>query len=131
VNELDDLARQWIDAKTDEAIAVAKRRHLEDRLAELLELDAAKEGTTNASTEQGHAIKIVSRLNRKVDAEKLQDLAIEAGLTEHLPSLFRWSADINAAAWESASPACTSPRLAAIETKPGRPTFTITASKKD
>jgi len=130
VNELDDLARQWIDAKTDEAIAVAKRRHLEDRLAELLELDAAKEGTTNASTEQGHAIKIVSRLNRKVDAEKLQDLAIEAGLTEHLPSLFRWSADINAAAWKAASPAITSPLLGAIETKPGRPTFTITAATK-
>lgn len=129
MNIFDDLARQWIDAKQDEAIAVAKRRHLEDRLVELLDLDAAKEGTTNASTEQGHAIKIVSRLNRKVDAEKLQDLAIEAGLTEHLPSLFRWSADINAAAWKAAASSITTPLLGAIETKPGRPTFTIT--KKD
>ena len=127
--ELDDLAARWVDAKQDEAIAVARRRTIEDRLVELLELDAAKEGTETAKTEGGYTIKTVSRLNRKVDAERLQDLAIEAGLTEHLPSLFRWSADINASAWKAASPAITSPLLGAIETKPGRPTFTIT--KKD
>lgn len=128
-SELDELAAQWLDAKTDEAIAVAKRRTIEDRLAELLALDAAKEGTETAKTEQGFVIKTTSRLNRKVDADRLQELAAEAGLTEHLSSLFRWSADINAAAWKAASQSITAPLLGAIETKPGRPTFQIT--KKD
>ena len=124
--ELDDLARQWSDAKQDEAIAVAKRRTVEDRLVELLAIPEGKEGTTSSTTEQGFAIKVVGRLNRKVDSDKLQELAIAAGLTEHLPSLFRWSADINAAAWKAAAQTITAPLLGAITTTPGRPSFTIT-----
>lgn len=129
MNELDELARQWSDAKTDEAIAVAKRRTIEDRLVELLEIPETKEGTTNASTEQGWAIKVVGRLNRKIDTERLQELAAEHGLSEHLSSLFRWSADINAAAWKAAAQSITAPLTGAITTTPGRPSFTIT--KKD
>lgn len=124
--ELDDLARQWIDAKQDEAIAVARRRTIEDRLVELLAIPEDKEGTTSSTTEQGFAIKVVGRLNRKVDTDRLQELASEAGLSEHLSSLFRWSADINAAAWKAAASTITSPLLGAIETRPGRPSFTIT-----
>jgi hypothetical protein len=126
VNELDELARQWSDAKQDEAIAVAKRRTIEDRLVELLEIPETKEGTTSSTTEQGYAIKVVGRMNRKVDADRLQELAIAAGLTEHLPSLFRWSADVNAAVWKAADQRITSPLLGAITTTPGRPSFTIT-----
>ena len=129
MNELDELARQWSDAKTDEAIAVAKRRTIEDRLVELLEIPESKEGTTSSTTEQGYQIKIVGRMNRKVDTERLQELAAEHGLSEHLSSLFRWSADINAAAWKAAAPTITAPLTGAITTTPGRPSFTIT--KKD
>lgn len=126
MNELDELARQWSDAKQDEAIAVAKRRTIEDRLVELLEIPETKEGTTSSTTEQGYQIKVVGRMNRKVDADRLQELAIAAGLTEHLPSLFRWSADVNAAVWKAADQRITSPLLGAITTTPGRPSFTIT-----
>lgn len=124
--ELDTLAAAWADAKQDEAIAVAKRRTIEDRLVELLAIPEGKEGTTSSTTEQGYAIKVVGRLNRKIDTEELQKLALEAGLYEHLPSLFRWSADINAAAWKAAAPSITAPLLPAITTTPGRPSFTIT-----
>lgn len=127
--ELDDLARQWADAKQDEAIAVARRRTIEDRLVELLAIPETKEGTTSSTTEQGWAIKVVGRMNRKVDTERLQELAAEHGLSEHLSSLFRWSADINAAAWKAAASNITAPLLGAITTTPGRPSFTIT--KKD
>ena len=129
MNELDELARQWADAKQAEAIAVARRRTIEDRLVELLEIPETKEGTTSSTTEQGYQIKVVGRMNRKVDTDKLQELAIAAGLTEHLPSLFRWSADINAAAWKAAAQSITAPLTGAITTTPGRPSFTIT--KKD
>lgn len=126
MNELDELARQWSDAKQDEAIAVARRRTIEDRLVELLAIPEGKEGTTNAATEQGWQLKIVGRLNRKIDTDKLQELAAEHGLSEHLSSLFRWSADINAAAWKAAASTITAPLLGAITTTPGRPSFTIT-----
>ena len=93
------------------------------------EIPETKEGTTSSTTEQGYQIKVVGRMNRKVDTDKLQELAIAAGLTEHLPSLFRWSADINAAAWKAAAQSITAPLTGAITTTPGRPSFTIT--KKD
>lgn len=128
--ELDDLARDWCEAKEAEAQAVSKRRTIEDRISELISLDGNAEGTTNAKTEQGYAIKVVGRLNRKVDTEALQKLALEAGLYEHLSSLFRWSADINAAAWKSAAQSITAPLLGAITTTPGRPSFTIIRKDK-
>lgn len=127
--ELDTLAAQWADAKAAEAEAVARRRSIEDRLVELLEIPETKEGTTSSTTEQGYTIKVVGRMNRKVDTERLQELAAEHGLSEHLSSLFRWSADINAAAWKAAAQSITAPLTGAITTTPGRPSFTIT--KKD
>ena len=130
MNELDELARQWADAKQDEAIAVARRRTIEDRLVELLEIPETKEGTTSSTTEQGYQIKVVGRMNRKVDTERLQELAAEHGLSEHLSSLFRWSADINASAWKAAASSITAPLTRAITTTPGRPSFTITRKDK-
>ena len=129
MNELDILAAEWSAAKLAEGLAVEARRTIEDRLVELLAIPEGKEGTTNAATEQGYAIKVVGRLNRKINAERLQELAAEHGLTEHLTALFRWSADINAAAWKSASAAITAPLLGAITTTAGRPSFSISKDK--
>ena len=130
MNELDTLACQWSAAKTAEGEAVEARRAIEDRLVALLAIPEGKEGTTNASTEQGMVIKIVGRLNRKINTDRLQELATEHGLTEHLTALFRWSADINAAAWKSASAAITAPLLGAITTTAGRPSFSISKDSK-
>jgi hypothetical protein len=130
VNELDTLAAAWSAAKTAEGEAVEARRAIEDRIIVLLAIPEGKEGTTNTSTEQGYAIKVVGRLNRKVNTDRLQELATEHGLTEHLSSLFRWSADINAAAWKSASAAITAPLLRAITTTAGRPSFSISKDSK-
>ena len=60
----------------------------------------------------------------------LSKLAAEHGLTEHLSALFRWSADINAAAWKAASEAITAPLLGAITTTAGRPSFSISTKDK-
>ena len=130
MNELDILAAEWSAAKLAEGLAVEARRTIEDRLVELLAIPEGKEGTTNAATEQGYAIKVVGRLNRKINTDRLQELATEHGLTEHLTALFRWSADINAAAWKSASAAITAPLLGAITTTAGRPSFSISTKDK-
>ena len=130
MNELDTLAAAWSAAKTAEGEAVEARRAIEDRLVSLLAIPEGKEGTTNAATEQGMVIKIVGRLNRKVNTDRLQELATEHGLTEHLTALFRWSADINAAAWKSAADAITAPLRGAITTTAGRPSFSISTKDK-
>ena len=67
-----------------------------------------------------------SVLDRKVNSAKLQDLAAEYGLTDHLSSLFRWTPEVNVSAWDSADPRITAPLLDAITTSNGRPSFTIT-----
>lgn len=130
MNELDTLAKAWVQAKTAEGEAVEARRAIEDRIVALLAIPEGKEGTTNTSTEQGMVIKIVGRLNRKINTDRLQELATEHGLSEHLSALFRWSADIDAAAWKSASATITAPLLGAITTTAGRPSFSISTKDK-
>ena len=102
-----------------------ERRTIEDQLVKALNIPNTLDGTQNVEAD-GFKVKIVGRLDRKVNSDKLQDLAAEYGLTEHLSSLFRWKPEINASAWKSADPRITEPLLDAITSTNGRPSFTIT-----
>ena len=119
------LYQRWLDAKKLEAAVVAERRQLEDQMVELFGVPKDLDGTIKREAD-GFQIKMEGRINKKIDSDKLQMLAAEAGLTEHLSSLFRWKPEINAKAWNSASDAVTKPLLDAITSTSGRPTFTIT-----
>jgi len=119
------LYQQWLDAKAAEKKAMDDRRTIEDQLVKALSISKNLDGTQNVQ-DDGYKIKIVGRLDRKVNSDKLQDLAAEHGLTDHLSSLFRWKPEINASAWKSADPRITEPLLEAITTSNGRPSFTIT-----
>jgi hypothetical protein len=122
----EELCRNWLLAKEEERVAIEKRRAIEDALIERLRVPSDLDGTLSTSVESEYQVKIVGRLNRKIDADKLQELAVENGLFEHLQNLFRWKPEINAKAWGAADPSITKPLLGAITTTPGRPSFTIT-----
>jgi hypothetical protein len=122
---MNTLYQRWLDAKKAEGIAVAERRELEDLMVETFAIPKDLDGTIKHAID-GHVIKTEGRINKKIDADKLQMLAAEAGLSEHLSSLFRWKPEINAKAWSAAADAVTGPLLGAITSTPGRPTFTIT-----
>jgi hypothetical protein len=119
------LYQRWLDAKKMETLAIAERRDLEDQMAIHFGIPKDLDGTIKAE-ENGYVIRMEGRINKKIDADKLQVLAAEAGISEHLSSLFRWKPEINAKAWNSAADAVTQPLLGAITSTPGRPTFTIT-----
>jgi hypothetical protein len=119
------LYEEWLVAKAEEKKAMDERRSIEDKLVLSLGIPKTLDGTQNVEVE-GYKVKIVGRLDRKVNSDKLQDLAAEYGLTEHLSSLFRWKPEINASAWKSADPRITEPLLDAITSTNGRPSFTIT-----
>jgi hypothetical protein len=119
------LYQRWLDAKKVETKAVADRRELEDQMALQFALPKNLDGTVKKELE-GFTVKIEGRINQKIDADKLQMLAAESGISEHLSSLFRWKPEINAKAWGAASSVVTGPLLGAITSTPGRPTFTIT-----
>ena len=122
---MNTLYQRWLDAKKLEAAAVTERRQLEDQMAAEFALPKDLDGTVNHQVD-GYKIKMEGRINKKIDADKLQMLAAEAGLSEHLSSLFRWKPEINSKAWNAAAEAVTKPLLDAITSTPGRPTFTIT-----
>ena len=118
------LCLDWIAAKQAEAQAIDRRREIEDELVEMLAIDTHSDGTSNILLDN-FKIKVVSRLNRKVDAEKVQEIAAECGLTEHLSSLFRWKPEINLTAWKAADVGITTPLLDAVTTTASRPSFSI------
>ena len=120
-----NLYQRWIDAQELEKSAMDLRRALEDELVAELGIPKTLDGTQNIEAD-GYKIKVVGRLDRKVNSDKLQDLAAEHGLTQHLSSLFRWKPEVNATAWKSADPLITAPLQDAITTTNGRPSFTIT-----
>lgn len=119
-----ELIQEWIDAKRDEAEAIERRRWAEDTLIKSLGLSSDFEGTENYLIGD-YKVKVVGRMNRKVDSERLQAIAAEHGLSQHLGALFRWKPEIVATAWKSADPSITNPLLGAVTTTPGRPSFSI------
>ena len=128
-DDLNELAAMWLAAKEAEKEATEDRRRIEDRIKSLVGVAENLEGTETVDPDR-YTIKIVGRIDRKVDSDKLQELAAEYGLTDHLSSLFRWKPEINMAVWKATDEAITKPLSAAITAKPGRPSFTITRKEK-
>ena len=124
--DLDTASAEWLTAKEDEKAAAERRRELENHLLSLIGVAENMEGTENVETDGGYKIKITGRMTRKVNGERIQEIAAEEGLTDHLSSLFRWKPEVNMTAWKSADKSTTGPLLGGITTQPGRASFTIT-----
>jgi hypothetical protein len=124
--DLDTASAEWLASKKMEKAATERRRELENHLLSLIGIAEDLEGTENVETDGGHKIKITGRINHKVDGKRIQEIAAEEGLVEHLSSLFRWKPEINMTAWKSADKSITEPLLGGITTQPGRASITIT-----
>jgi len=126
---LQAASQLWMKAKETERKAVQDRRELEDKMRELLKVDDSVDGTTRV-IDGDLSVKITTRLNRKIDSGKLQDLAAEHGLSDHLSTLFRWKPELDMKSWRNADESITKPLLDAITTTPSRPSFAITNTKE-
>lgn len=124
------IFQQWIDAKEAERKAVDERRHIEDLMIEAFDISDTLEGVQSIDA-NGYKVKVTGRMNRKVDGDKVQEIAAEHGLTEHLSTLFRWKPEMNMTAWKNTAEAITGPLLDGITTTPGRPSFNITIEEKE
>ena len=123
--DLDTAAAEWIKAKAAEREAVQRRRVLEDHIASLINVPESLEGTDTTVTNDGHSIKLVGRMNRKVDRYAAEDIAEQYGLEPQLDQLFRWKPEINVSAWKAAPDSVTKPFVKSITTTPSRVSFTI------
>ena len=119
------LSAFWMQYKADEEKAQTERRKIEDQMVKLLAIPENFESTETAEPE-GFVVKVAGRIDRKVDGDKVQELAAEFGLGEHLAKLFRCKPEINMTAWKAADATITGPLAGAITAKPGRPSFKIT-----
>jgi hypothetical protein len=125
-DDLDELAKRWLMYKETEKIAAENRRKLEDIICKAVNFPKNFEGTENVVPVNSlYSIKIEGRINRKVNSDKLIDLATEAGLSDHLSTLFRWKPEINMKVWKESDQEITRPLLDAITSEAGRPSFTI------
>lgn len=123
--DMNELARMWLAAKQAEKNATEDRRDIEDHIKKLARIADSLEGTETVEPGR-YEIKIAGRIDRKVDAEKVQELAAEFGLTDHLATLFRWKPELNMSVWKAADATITGPLASAITAKPGRPSFNVT-----
>lgn len=118
------MFQDWIDAKAREQEAAARRRKLEDLMVKEFSWELG--GSNGCSLDrEGFAIKITRRIDQKVDSEKLQEIARENGLSDHLSTLFRWKPEINMSVWKATDESITGPLLDAVTSKMGRPSFNI------
>lgn len=122
---LKELSEKWLECKKYEQIAINTRRDLEDQILALIHLPDNLEGVAT-ETPEGYLIKITGRITRTVDSDKVQEIAMEHGLSEHLSTLFKWTPSINAKAWKTTSKEITNILADAITAKPARATFKIT-----
>jgi hypothetical protein len=123
--DMNELAQMWLRAKQAEKDATEDRRDIEDHIKKLARIAENLDGTE--TVEPGKfIIKIAGRIDRKVDGDKVQELASEHGLSDHLATLFRWKPELNMSAWKAADETITGPLAGAITAKPGRASFSIT-----
>ena len=123
------LYEEWVEAKEAEKQATDHRREIEDKLTKSLNLHTQDEGSKTLHLE-GYTVKVTQRINKSIDADKLQDIANEEGLEGHLSTLFRWKPDIIKKAWENADESITRPLADAITSKPGRPSYSISKEEE-
>lgn len=125
---LQKLSEEWMAAKAAEQDATENRRLIEDELCRLLEVQQTDEGTKKIEANP-FIIKIVSRINRKVDGDMAQEIAAEHDMQDYLTMLFRWKPELSVTAWNGVGDNVKQVFARAITATPGRPSFTITTEK--
>jgi hypothetical protein len=125
---LQDLSREWIEAKDAERDATEKRRIIEDEIVRLLEIQQTDEGTKKIEADP-FVLKIACRISRKVDGDLAQEIAAENDMQDHLSLLFRWKPELSMTAWNGVGDNVKQVFARAITATPGRPSFTITQEK--
>jgi len=125
-----ELSKLWLKAKADEHEAQERRRSIEDQLSEALKVDDRLDAVQTTKLDD-FTVKVTTRLNRKVDADLVQEIASEYGIQDSLSQLFRWKPDINLTAWKNADKDITSVLSKAITTTASRPSFSITTVNKE
>lgn len=122
MSDLKNLSEQWLEAKTLEQDAVARRRRLEDEMRKCLKIEDSEEGTVS-SVVGNYKIKASCRINRKIDPQQFLMLANDANI--EVQDFTRWKCELIQSAWKKQPEHVQQTLSRAITTEPGRATFTV------
>lgn len=121
-----EIINQWLEAKEAEAQAVANRRAIEDQLSEAFAVSESDEGIKTVAVD-GYKVKITSRIDRKVDADKLAKLAANTSIPAPVwQGLVRWKAEVNTKSYKDLPEETKAILADAFTLKAGRPSYQIT-----
>ena len=121
-----DQIKLWLGLKKAEEEAQEKRRALEDEIMKGADIATPR---TISEDVDGYKVKILTKLSKSIDSDKLQEIASDHGLVDQLPVLFRWKPEINKAVWDIADDQIKNVFADAITSKPARPYFSIELKK--
>ena len=124
IDDINNLAELWLKHKEAERKAIEDRRAVEDKIKEMEKL--AEDFLGTYTPKSNFKIKISSRLNRKIDVAKLEDIVVEHNLQTEAGLLFRWQPEINTKLWDVTDKKIINILEQAITTKPMRASFSIT-----
>ena len=124
LEKLNDLAFEWLAAKDLENKWANKRRSFEAEMLEIKKHNLNIEGSERIETES-YVIIITNRIDRKVNADILEEIVKENDLASEAKALFRWKPEIKIKEWKQSHETITNQFKAAVSSKPGKPSFKI------
>jgi len=131
IETAENLVESWLIAKENERHAIEERRRIEDEMTANPYIYQPMLTGTKTTAIGGHEIKVITRINQKINSEMLYEIAAVNGIDVRNSRLFRWTPAINKRIWGSASHDETSIFAEAITDTPARVTYQITDKKED
>jgi hypothetical protein len=121
----EEIASLWLHLKATEQTLTNVRRASEDALSLIFPAQDV-EGTEDHVV-PGFSVKIVHKVTRTVDPEKLTELSEEYEIDDEIARLFRFKPELNLAVFRAEAEDMQELFNNVITTKQARPSFTITA----
>jgi len=125
LSDMQTLINNWCELKKLERESAKERRSIESTIVEYLDINTDIAGTTKKET-QTHKATIACRLDHKVNADLLHEIANEHQVSSGvLSQLFRWEPKLNIKAWDATHDDIKAIISPAITVKPSKPSFKI------
>ncbi len=124
-SEIDKISKLLKAAKIAESAAKEERISLEAQILSMVPFNENKK----TQYFNDNKLKIVGRVTKKIDPEKLQEIVNEHDVRQYLRILFKWTPTIIESEWDLTPDNIKSIISKAITTKPGKPTITIIEEK--
>lgn len=119
-----EIINALYEAKQQEAAARERRMELEAQLAEAIGVPDDWEGSKTRQAE-GYKVVCTRKMNHRIDADKLKQIAMDNFLGMVVEQCFRWKPEIIKREWDAESEEHKRLFAPAITTTPGKVSFSV------